>query len=74
MSSRLSHTWAGVKFGGGFAYLHVISFAIDSGVGIPVTLTFWPWGGGKHPSKTPPAPMYGESAFLGGKRNCIEKY
>jgi len=25
-------------------YLHVISFDFDSGVGIPVTLTFWPGG------------------------------
>jgi len=43
-------------WGGGVClYLHVIRFDFDSGVGIPVTLTFWPWGGGgKLPSKPPP--------------------
>jgi len=31
----MKHTWAGAKFLGGFRlYLHVISFAIDFGVGI----------------------------------------
>jgi len=39
-----NHTWAGEKSWGGFAYTYVISFDFDSGVGIPVTLTFWPGG------------------------------
>jgi len=49
----------GKILGGVFClYLYVISFDFDSGVSIPVTLTFWP--GGKHPSKPPPpAPMRG---------------
>jgi len=36
--------WEKILGGGGCLYLHVISFDFDSGVGIPVTLTFLPWG------------------------------
>jgi len=55
-SRYLRHTWAGEKSLGGFClYLYVISFDFDSGVGIPVTLTFWPWG--VNTLETPPAPM-----------------
>jgi len=44
------------KILGGFClYLYVISFDFDSGVGMPVTLTFWP--GGVNTLETPPAPM-----------------
>jgi len=51
------HTWAGEKSLGGFClYLHVISFDFDSGVDIPVTLTFCP-GGGVNTLPTPPPPQ-----------------
>jgi len=53
------HTWAGEKsWGGGFClYLYVISFDLDSGVGIPLGLTFCPGGGvNTLANPTPPAP------------------
>jgi len=53
------HTWAGEKSLGFFClYLYVISFDFDSGVGIPVTLTFWS-GGGVNTIENPPGPMRG---------------
>jgi len=41
----------GKILGGGFTYTR---FDFDSGVGIPVTLTFWPWGGGVNNLANPP--------------------
>jgi len=51
-------------------YLYVISFDFDSGVGIPVTLTFWP-GGGVNTLANPPPSAHAwcrGSARLGAKR------
>jgi len=58
-----TYTWAGEQSWGFCLYLHVISFDFDSGVGIPVMLTFWP--GGKHPSD-PPTPMRGGTLAKSG--------
>jgi len=67
LASRELDTWAGEKSLGFFLpiHLHVISFDFDSGVGIPVTLTFWPRGG--HPSKTPNTHAWLDSII------CVER-
>jgi len=57
----------GKILGGGFClYLHVISFDFDSGVSIPVTLTFWPWGARVNTLANPtpqPTPMREPEVF-----------
>jgi len=49
--------------GGSPIPLHVISFDFDSGVRIPVTLTFWPVKGGGNTQAKPPNAHAGCSAL-----------
>jgi len=52
---HIKHTWAGKKSVGGFLPIPTCySFDFDSGVGIPVTLTFWPGGGVNTLANSPP--------------------